>query len=127
MEDIEIVNKRLADNRLSLNLEKRKAEIDEEKARKEARKQARAKAKPANEKRYVITLDTVSNPTLQLAEEKEKQDAALRKERVKPDEDDADDDSDAPDKLVDAIRGETLNILGDLIELSHGPKTAAAK
>ncbi len=125
-EDSDLVNKRLAENRLSLNLEKRKAEIEEEKARKEARKAERAKEKPANEKRYLVTLDTVSAQTLQLAEEKEKQDAAARKERAKPDDDDADDDSDAPDKVVDAIRRETLNILTDLVELTRGSKTAAA-
>jgi carboxyl-terminal processing protease len=125
-EDTEIVNKRLADNRLSLNLDKRKAEIDEEKARKDSRKAERAKAKPADEKRYVITLDTVNAQTLQLAEEKEKQEAAARKDRAKPDDDDADDDGDAPDKVVDAIRRETLNILNDLVELTHGAKTAAA-
>jgi carboxyl-terminal processing protease len=126
MEDTELVNKRLAENRLSLNLEKRKAEIEEEKARKEARKAARAQAKPSNEKRYAITLDSVSSPTLVLAEEKEKKDAEARKDRVKSDDDDAEDESEAPGKMVDAIRNETLNILGDLVELSHGPKTAAA-
>lgn len=126
MEDTEIVNKRLAENQLSLNLDKRKAEIADEKARKETRKTARAQAKPINEKRYVITLDSVSNPTLQLAEEKEKQDAAARKDRAKQDDDDADDDGDSPDKVVDAIRNETVNILNDLVELTRGAKTAAA-
>ncbi len=125
MEDTELVSKRLAENRLSLNIDKRKAEIDEEKARKEARKTARAQVKPAGEKRFVITLDSVSSPTLQLAEEKEKQDAEVRKQRAKQDDDDSDDDE-APEKLVDAIRIETLNILNDLVELSRGPKTAAA-
>jgi len=65
MQDTELVKKRLADNKLSLNLEQRKAEIDEEKARKEARKAERAKAKPPEEKRYVVTLENVANPELQ--------------------------------------------------------------
>lgn len=126
MEDTEIVNKRLAENRLSLNLEKRKSEIAEDKARKESRKTARAKVKPSTDKRFLITLDTVSAPTLQLAEEKEKADAALRKDRAKQDDDDSNDDDDTPDKVVDPIRGETLNILGDMITLGRGPKTAAS-
>lgn len=125
MEDTDLVNKRLAENRLSLNIDKRKAEIEEEKARKETRKAARAQAKPGPDKRYIITLDSVASPKLQLAEEKEKQDAELRKERAKQNDDESDDD-DEPEKIVDAIRNETVNILNDLVELTRGPKTAAA-
>ncbi|MEQ1858701.1 MAG: carboxy terminal-processing peptidase [Chthoniobacteraceae bacterium] len=127
VEDTALVNKRLADNRLSLNLEKRKAEIEEEKARKDSRKTARAETKPANEKRFIITLDTVTNPKLLPAEEKEKQDAAARKERAKPDDADDEDESDTPEKLVDAVRNETLNILGDLVELNRAKTAAATK
>jgi len=122
------VKKRLADNKLSLNLEQRKAEIDEEKARKEARKAERAKAKPPEEKRYVVTLENVANPELQPYEEKKKE---KDKDKVEvPKDDDADDD-DAVDtegagKTVDAIRNETLNILTDLVELGRGAKTAQA-
>jgi len=127
IEDTELMQKRLTENKLSLNLDKRKTEISDEKARKETRKTARAQAKPLNEKRYLITLDTISNPTLRPAEEKEKEDAAARKERAKANSDDEDDEDEAPEKVVDAIRNETVNILNDLVELSRGPKTAAAK
>lgn len=127
VEDTELMQKRLTENKLSLNLDKRKTEISDEKSRKETRKTARAQAKPINEKRYLITLDTVSSPTLRTAEDKEKEDAAARKERAKANDDDEDDDDEAPEKVVDAIRNETVNILNDLVELTRGPKTAAAK
>jgi len=125
-EDSDLLNKRLAENRLSLNLEKRKAEIQDEKTRKDTRKTARASAKQPNDKRYVITLDTVSAPKLQLAEEKEKQDAEAHKDRAKTEDADDDDADDATEnKFVDPVRSETVNILGDLIELTRSPKTAA--
>jgi len=119
-EDTATVQKRLTDNRLSLNLEQRKKEIDEEKARKEARKAARAQAKPPEEKRFTLTLDNVAAAELQPYEEK-------KPEKIKLD-DDADDDAEdeTPARTVDAIRNETVNILRDLIELTHGAKTAQA-
>jgi carboxyl-terminal processing protease len=117
-EDISTVQKRLAENRLSLNLEQRKKEIDEEKARKAARKTARDESKPIDEKRFTLTLDNVSSPELQPYEEK-------KVEKAKLDDDVAEDEEiEAPGKIVDAIRNETINILRDLIELTSGAKTA---
>jgi carboxyl-terminal processing protease len=126
MEDMALMQKRLKENSLSLNIDKRRAEIDEEKARKESRKKTRDQAKPIDEKRYVITLDSVSNPKLLTFEEKEKQDNETRKERAKSDEEEeTDEEEQTQTKVVDAVRMETLNILGDLIALGQGPKTAA--
>lgn len=124
VEDKGLVQKRLDENRISLNLDKRKAEIDEEKARKESRKTARAKATPSAEKRFTITLDNVANPELEpFSEKKESKPLAARLEE----DDDGDDaEGDVPGKSVDAIRNETLNVLSDLIQLNQGPKTAQA-
>lgn len=124
LEDRALVQKRLDENRISLNLDKRKAEIEEEKARKEQRKAARAKAVPVNDKRFAITLDNASKPGLEAyTEKKDTKSLAARLE----DGDDADDaDGEVESKTVDAIRAETLNVLSDLVQLNHGPKTAQA-
>jgi carboxyl-terminal processing protease len=123
-EDRALVQKHLDENRISLNLDKRKAEIDDEKARKEQRKTARAKASQPNDKRFTLTLDNVSKPDLEVySEKKESKSLAARIE----DADDSDDaDSESENKTVDAIRNETLNILSDLVQLNQGPKTAQA-
>jgi carboxyl-terminal processing protease len=121
-EDRALVQKRLDENRISLNLDKRKAEIDEEKARKEQRKTARAKSVLPNDKRFTITLDNASKPGLEpYSDKKESKPLAARID----DGDDADDaDLEADAKNVDAIRNETLNVLSDLVQLNQGPKTA---
>ncbi len=122
-EDNELVNDRIKRNTLSLNLDQRKSELDAEKARRAARKEARAKRAPSEEKRYSITLDTVNAPTLELVKTDDEtgkaNDAALDLD------DDEDADSDTPVR-IDPIRDETLNILVDLVEMSHGAKTAQA-
>ena len=129
VEDTALVNKRLEENKLTLNLEQRKTELDEDKARKASRKTERAKLKPADEKRFTLTLDNVTKPELELFVAEKKKDGELGKEAVEPKtDDDADPDEEPAGKapLVDAIRAETLNILADLVELSRGPKTAQA-
>ena len=131
-EDLETVKKRLAENRISLNIEKRKAEIDEDKARKERRKEEREKLKPADEKRYSVTLDNVNKPELQVAKNEKK--SALEKPAtgtpaepkvIKPALDgDEEDEDEKPE--VDAIRTEALAILTDFIDLTRNPKSATA-
>ena len=66
-EDLEAVKKRLAENSISLNEKARRAEIEEDKARKEARTAAREKVKRPDAKVYAVTLDNVNKPELQLA------------------------------------------------------------
>ena len=123
-EDRALVQKRLDENRISLNLDKRKAEIDEEKARKEQRKAARAKAAPLSDKRFTITLDNASKPGLEAYSEK-KEPKPLA-ERIEDGENPEDADGEAESKTVDGIRNETLNVLSDLVQLNHGPKTPQA-
>ena len=139
-EDLSLVKTRLAENRVSLNIDKRRAEIEEDKARKENRAAARAKLKPVDEKRYTVTLDNAAKPELQLAKNEkkggaekasgEKPDGASAKapQDAKPLDLDGDDDEDLEGgKLdVDAVRGEAINILTDYIDLARGGKTTTA-
>ncbi len=149
MEDTALVTKRLDDNKLVLNLDQRKAEMDDDKARKEKRTAERAKVKAPDEKRYTVTLDNVGNKDLELYVPEKKKSAKAEKDDgtpkkvedpkegkegkdtpdIKPstgDDDDGDDELGDKPPLVDAIRAETLNILADLVELTRGPKTAQA-
>ena len=137
-DDLNMVKTRLAENKVSLNIDKRKAEMDEDKARKEARTAARAKLKPGEEKRFTVTLDNAAKPELQPAKN-EKKIAAEKPEAEKPKDGkaapatkpvdlDGDDDDEVesgkPD--VDAVRNEAINVLNDLIDLSRGVKTTSA-
>ena len=132
MEDGERLKKRLAENKISLNEKARKAEADEDKARKESRKAERAKQKPADEKVYAVTLANAGKPELELKVDKKPEPALTNnkdgKEPVpaKPepkaeakDEDD-DDDAEVP-AHVDPIRRETLNIVKDMIQFNRVP------
>jgi carboxyl-terminal processing protease len=164
-EDLEELKRRLADNHVSLNLSVRQKEIDEDKARRDKRTAARSKVKQPEDKTYVITLEDVNKPDLQLVtyEKPDKKAAAEAKpadakqaegklqdgktkdaktDVTKPssdattsiqppaaDGDDlADEDSETTNHIerLDPIKTETLNILDDLIDLSHNPKPATA-
>jgi len=115
-----------------LNIDKRKAEIDEDKARKEQRTAERAKIKPVDEKRYSVTLDNVSKPELQVAKNEKKSTAEkptpgspTEAKVINPALDgDEDDDDEKPE--VDAVRTEALAILTDFVDLTHNPKTTTA-
>lgn len=126
-DDLLRVKTRLAENKVSLNLEKRKAEIDEDKARKDARTAARAKLKPIEEKRYTVTLDNAAKPDLQLVKNDKKaagdKAAAPDQKAVNLDDDDEDEDAKVD---VDAVRNEAINVLNDLIDLTRGVKAPAA-
>jgi carboxyl-terminal processing protease len=131
-EDLEVVKKRLAENKLSLNIEQRRAEIAEEKARKERRTADRAKMAQPNEKRFALTLDDISKPKLQLVTNESKKEATAgnagleaKASATDSDEDEAA-DADSGKPSVDAVRFETLNILGDLVSLTRGGKGATA-
>jgi carboxyl-terminal processing protease len=148
VEDLEASKKRVAENKVSLNEKVRRAEIDEDKARKDARTAAREKIKRPEAKVYSITLDNVAKPDLQLVTNEKKSASAKpdgKKDQksaakesangaqvaaadVADDEDALDDEGDADAKTagIDAIKNETLNILGDLIQLSRAPKATTA-
>ena len=154
-EDLAKTKKRILENRISLNEKLRRAEIEEDKAIKEKRKTARAGVKPSSQKVYNVTLDNVSKPELELVKDEKmtavnvsKQGAELakddkktvvkepvdpKKDVAKSDASDGDDVDEDEDELggkkagVDPVKAETLNILGDLIDLTRtAPKKETA-
>ena len=127
-EDLEQAKKRLAENQVSLSIEKRRSEIEEEKARKEKRIAERAQRTVPEPKRFSITLDNVGKPELQLVTNDKKKDGtaeAEEKPAVGADDDDGEDDAESKKPVVDAVRNEAVNVLADLAELSRGAKTPA--
>ena len=131
LEDMERTKKRIAENKISLNEKVRRAELDEDKARKEKRTTDRAALKHPEEKVYEVTVDSAANAELQLKKEKKpaKEVAAAKEATPKPaDGDDEEADAAAEDAAskLDPIRNETVNILGDLIEFNRHPPTTAS-
>ncbi len=82
-DDIDRGRKRIAENKVSLNEKVRRAELEEDKARKEKIKGDRAKLPPANEIVYSVTLDNVAKPELEI--KKEKKDESREPHAVNPD------------------------------------------
>jgi len=143
VEDLDAAKKRAADNKVSLNEKARRAEMEQDKTRKEARTAAREKIKRPDAKVYSLTLDNVTKPELQLAvvAEKKAPEATTKPDSSKEpktelkspppaaaEDDSLDGEGEADPKIagIDAIKNETLNVLGDLIELTRAPKTAPA-
>ena len=143
VEDLDAAKKRAAENSVSLNEKARRTEIEQDKVRKDARAAAREKVKRPEAKVYALTLDNVTKPELQLAVVTEKKipEAPVKpntgadpKAEVKTPPDAVTDDEEIDEEVepgtktarVDAIKNETLNILGDLIELARSPKTPPA-
>jgi carboxyl-terminal processing protease len=137
MEDAERIKKRTAENKVSLNEKVRKAEVEDEKLRKEARKAERLKVKPSAEKVYSVTLANAAKPELELKVDKkpevstahgaEKSDSGKNEKKEVSDDDseqDVEEELDGPGR-VDPIRNETLNILADLIQFNKVPPTPA--
>jgi carboxyl-terminal processing protease len=134
MEDMERLRHKLDDNRITLNEDARRKEIQDDKLRKETRSKERLARHTEEPNIYRLTLDTVDKPNLQLimypgklAEAKAKSGVT----KVSP-EAAADDDTDTigaaddtKEPAVDPERDEALNILGDFVDLSRGPKTAS--
>ncbi len=83
-EDLEELKRRLAENRVSLNEKARLAEIDEDKAKRDKREAAREKTKQPDPKTYVITLDNVNKPDLQVMTYKPEKKTADAKADGKP-------------------------------------------
>ena len=138
MEDMERMRKKLDDNRISLNEDVRRKEVTEDKARKEERSKERLARNLEEPSIYRLTLETINNPKLELimypgkvAEAKNKVGTKTLPEVAPDADDDADPDADLPDgddnkvAAVDPERDEALNILSDLVQLTHGPKTAS--
>jgi carboxyl-terminal processing protease len=138
MEDMDRLRHRLDDNRISLNEDVRRKELQEDKMRKELRSQERLARHDEEPRVYRLTLDSVDKPNLQLIMFPGKLAAAKTKgvsPKAAPEAaTDADDDvtsgsgtdDNGKEPVIDPERDETVNILGDLVVLSRGPKTASA-
>ena len=138
MEDMDRLRHKIDDNRISLNEDLRKKELQDDKLRKETRSKERLARNQEEPQIYRVTLDTVDKPNLQLVMYPGKL-AEAKKNGVSPKVDpeaasDADSDliagadtqGDTKEPVIDSERDETLNILTDLVALSRGPKTASA-
>src|SRR6059036_3813174 len=137
MEDIDRLRHKIDENRITLNEDSRKKELQDDKLRKETRSKERLARNQEEPRIYRVTLDTVDKPNLQLIMYPGKL-AEAKKNGVAPKVDpeaaapDADTDSiggapgdDTKEPTIDPERDETLNILADLVDLSRGPKTAS--
>jgi carboxyl-terminal processing protease len=137
MEDIGRLRHKLDENRISLNEDLRKKELQDDKLRKEMRSKERLARNQEEPRIYRLTLDTVDKPNLQLIMYPGKL-AEAKKNGVSPKVDpeaapDADTDliagdgagDDTKEPAIDPERDEALNILADLVDLSRGPKTAS--
>src|SRR2546428_2226258 len=138
MEDMDRLRHKIDENRISLNEDARKKELQDDKLRKETRSKERLARNQEEPRIYRVTLDTVDKPNLQLIMYPGKL-AEAKKNGVSPKVDpeaasDSDSDliggggtdGDNKEPAIDPERDETLNILTDLVDLSRGPKTASA-
>jgi carboxyl-terminal processing protease len=138
MDDMDRLRHKIDENRISLNEDLRKKELQDDKLRKETRSKERLARNGEEPQIYRVTLDTVDKPNLQLVMYPGKL-AEAKKNGVSPKVDpeaasDADSDltagadtqGDTKEPVIDPERDETLNILTDLVALSRGPKTASA-
>ncbi|HEY5894245.1 MAG TPA: carboxy terminal-processing peptidase [Chthoniobacterales bacterium] len=123
LEDIQRVRTQLEENKLSLNEDARRKQTEEDKTRDKARTAAREKRPASTDKVYALTLDDVDKPQLTLAADTKK--AAAQAAAAAAGEDGDDSEDTVSKSGVDAIRGEALNILSDLIDLSRTPRTAS--
>jgi carboxyl-terminal processing protease len=135
MEDIARLQQKIKDNRISLNEDARRKELQDDKIRKETRAKERLARHEEEPRVYRVTLDSVDKPNLQLimypgkmAEAKAKGAPTKVAPEAAPDDESevigAEDDTKEP--VIDPERDESLNILADLVDLSRGPKTASA-
>src|ERR1700720_693833 len=135
MEDMERLRRRLDENRISLNEDVRRKELEDDKIRKETRSKERLARHEEEPRIYRLTLATVDKPNLQLIMFPGKLAAAKKSgisTKVAPEAaSDADSDliggesDDTKEPAIDPERDETLNILSDLVDLTRGPKTAS--
>ena len=134
IEDMDRLRHKLDENRITLNEDARRKELQDEKLRKETRSKERLARHEEEPNIYRVTLDNVDKPNLQLimypgklAEAKAKAGATKVSPEAAPDDDTdtigAADDTKEP--AVDPERDEGLSILADLVDLSRGPNTAS--
>ena len=123
--DMKILKDRLKTNRLSLNEKIRRDELDEDNTRKQKESADEKKIDAQlQDKRYELTLADINKPQLKLLP-RESFAAANKDAKASPSPaDDGLDDGNNTSADSDAIRRETLNIMGDLIDLQRSPRTA---
>ena len=130
-EDITRMKNRVAENKISLNEKTRRAELGDDKNRKESRKAERTKIKRPEEKVYLVTVDNAADPQLKLKKEKTvaKDTPEKKGDEAKPadlEDDDGELAGDDSSAKFDPIRNESINILNDLIEMEHTPPATAS-
>ena len=130
MEDMERLRKRLDQNRISLNEDVRRAELSEDKLRKETRAKERLARQGEEMQMIRLTLDNVDKPNIQPIIFPPK--IAANKKKVAPEaatdaesESTITNDDGTKEPAIDPERDETLNILADLVDLNRGPTTAS--
>src|SRR5215469_5992645 len=125
--DMKILKDRLKTNRLSLNEKIRRDELDEDNDRKQKELTDEKKIdSQLQDKRFELTLADISKPQLKLLP-KEALPTAGKDGKASPTpggEDLTDEENGSITADSDAIRRETLNILGDLVDLQRSPRTA---
>lgn len=123
-EEGERLEKRIKENKITLNKVQRMTEIEEEKARREARIALRNKMKKNEASAVEVTLDTVNAPEL-------KKVSLDKPPKRSPEQTDENEDPTAPDEkepFVDPVRDEALHIMQDYIRLDgQAPATASAR
>src|SRR3954463_13095493 len=133
MEDMERLRKRLDENRISLNEDTRKAELNEDKLRKETRSKERLARNDEEMQMIRLPLDNVEKPNLQpvifpgnLAANKKNGNNKVAPEAAEDsDSDTPSNDDGTKEPSIDPERDETLNILKDLVDLNRAPTTAS--
>jgi carboxyl-terminal processing protease len=125
VDDTNRVKAKLAANIISLNEKVRRAEIAEDKARTERRTVERSKRKRSDIKDYVVTLDNVDKPGLQLVSNDKKADTSGEAQDGAAEDEEEDSLGNGKKSGEDPIRNEALNVLADLIDLSRAPQTAS--
>lgn len=124
-EDMNRLRERIASNQISLNEQERRAELGEDKSRRETRKKERAERGPlVDAEVWQLTLDDVRSKREKL------ETVAYEREREKryaedPEEAEAEKRDGPQPPEPDPIRNETLRIIEDLITLTRQNKTAS--
>src|SRR6516164_3188570 len=129
-DDIRKLNERLKNNRLSLNEALRRDEMASEVKQREKEEADRKKAEAEDRaKTFELSLADVDKPQLKLVEKKTDTTASKsgKAKPAHPSDDPAEaalDEDDSPSLSdSDPVRHETLNILGDLIDLAKSTRT----
>ncbi|MFN2622069.1 MAG: carboxy terminal-processing peptidase [Chthoniobacterales bacterium] len=135
MEDMDRLRKRLDENRISLNEDTRKSELNEDKIRKETRAKERLARQGEQMQMIRLTLDNVDKPNLQpilfpgnLAANKKNGGNKVAPEAAEDSDSESDtagNDDGTKEPAIDPERDETLNILKDLVDLNRAPTTAS--